>query len=93
MTKCKSLLKTVRFSAVLLAASTLLTGCNKTLESLFGGLSDSGVVVVSQCPPLKEYTREQTSRAAAELSKLPQGNAVVPLVADYKSLRDACRTK
>lgn len=45
------------------------------------------------CPKLKEYPPEQLTRAADELAKLPVGNAITPLVRDYKSLRDACRTE
>ena len=46
------------------------------------------------CPPVVEYSREFQARAAEELGLLPEGSAIVEMLADYSVMRDqvrACR--
>lgn len=43
------------------------------------------------CPPVVEYSREFQSRVAAELATLPDGSAVVEMMADYAVMRDQAR--
>lgn len=76
---CKSRLKTVLFSAGLLSACVLLTGCDQ--DALKVG-----------CPALRQYSRETLDRVSVELSQLPRDSVLRTFLKDYKSLRDACRT-
>lgn len=48
-------------------------------------------LVISKCPVLKNYTKEQMRKAASELKSLPSESQVAVLVTDYSKLRDACR--
>lgn len=48
-------------------------------------------LVISKCPVLKQYTKEQMKKAAMELKSLPSESQVAVLVTDYSKLRDACR--
>nr|WP_127657635.1 hypothetical protein [Alexandriicola marinus] len=68
--------------AVLVIATSLLTGCATA------GFESGGVAV---CPPVVEYSREFQSRAAEELEMLPDGSAVVEMMADYAVMRDQAR--
>ena len=45
------------------------------------------------CPPVVEYSREFQSRAAAELALLPEGSAIVAMLADYAVLREQIRVR
>ena len=50
--------------------------------------------VAISCPPIKAYTAAQLSRAANELSALPDGSVLAGMSDDYRILRDqvrACR--
>lgn len=68
--------------AVLVIATSLLTGCATA------GFESGGVAV---CPPVVEYSWEFQSRAAEELEMLPDGSAVVEMMADYAVMRDQAR--
>jgi hypothetical protein len=66
-----------------------------TLGGCAGSLSQSqqkqAALVISKCPVLKQYTKEQMRQAASELKSLPTESQVAVLVTDYSKLRDACR--
>lgn len=68
--------------AVLVIATSLLTGCATP------GFESGGVAV---CPPVVEYSREFQSRATEELEMLPDGSAVVEMIADYAVMREQAR--
>lgn len=74
--------------AFIIAGTIVLGGCA-------GGLSQSQqkqvALVVSKCPVLKQYTKEQMKKAAMELKSLPSESQIAVLVTDYSKLRDACR--
>jgi len=75
----------MRQLAVLVAVMSLLSGCAT------GG---SEARAVAMCPPVVEYSREFQARAAEELGLLPEGSAIVEMLADYSVMRDqvrACR--
>lgn len=65
--------------AALAIASSLLSGCA-------AGGSERRIGTV--CPPVIEYSREFQARAAEELALLPEGSAVVDMLADYSVMRD-----
>ena len=48
-------------------------------------------LVISKCPVLKNYTKEQMKKAASEMQSLPNKSQIAVLVTDYSKLRDACR--
>ena len=68
--------------AVLVIAASLLTGCATA------GFESGGVAM---CPPVVEYSREFQSSVAAELATLPDGSAIVEMMADYAVMRDQAR--
>ncbi|WP_127110270.1 hypothetical protein [Pararhodobacter zhoushanensis] len=68
--------------AVLVIAMSWLTGC---------ATADSEAMGFAACPPIVEYSREFRARAAEELTLLPNGSAIVEMVADYVVLRDQAR--
>ena len=43
------------------------------------------------CPPVEEYSRELQARAAEELAALPDGSAIVEMMADYAVMREQGR--
>nr|WP_243837738.1 hypothetical protein [Rhodovulum visakhapatnamense] len=43
------------------------------------------------CPPVVEYSREFQAQAAEELAVLPNGSAVVEMLADYAVMREQAR--
>jgi hypothetical protein len=43
------------------------------------------------CPPAIEYSREFQARAAEELALLPEGSAIVEMLADYAVMRAQAR--
>ena len=59
-----------------------LTGCVK---------ADFETRSMAACPPVVEYSGEFQSRAAEELEILPDGSAVVEMMADYAVMRDQAR--
>lgn len=61
-------------------AMTLLNACG-TVGSEYGA-----------CPPVVEYSTEEQRQAATEVEALPQGSAVVRMMADYHVLRQQART-
>ena len=67
---------------VLAIATSWVSGC-----ATVG--SDTGEVVT--CAPVIEYSREFQVRAAEELGVLPDGSAIVELLADYSVMRDQAR--
>lgn len=68
--------------AVLAIATSWLTGCATA------GFETGGV---SACPPVVEYSREFQNRAARELVLLPDGSAVVEMIAHYTVMREQAR--
>lgn len=68
--------------AVLAIATSLLTGC-ATVGFEAGG--------VAACPPVVGYSRDFQARAAEELARLPDGSAVVEMMADYAVMREQAR--
>ena len=73
--------------AVLVIATSWLTGCAGV------GFETGGVAA---CPPVVEYSREMRARAAAELSRMPDGSVAVEMVSDYAVMREqalACRRR
>ena len=48
-------------------------------------------IVLSQCPFLKKYTKEQLIKAASELKMIPNDAQISEMLSDYSKLRDACR--
>jgi len=68
--------------AVLVIGASWLTGCATA------GFEANGVAA---CPPVVEYSREFQARAAEELALLPDGSAVVAMMADYAIIRDQVR--
>ena len=68
--------------AVLAIATSFLTGC-ATAGSESGG--------VAVCPPVVEYCRKFQFRAVEELEMLPDGSAVVEMMADYAVMRKQAR--
>ncbi len=60
----------------------LLTGCSPTITNV--------------CPPVKHYSPQFSNKLANELEKLPEGNPILEITADYINLRDQlkiCRSK
>ena len=71
-----------RLLAVLVIATSLLTGCATA------GFEPGGVAA---CPPVVEYSREFQARAAEELAVLPEGSAIVEMLSDYDVMRGQAR--
>jgi hypothetical protein len=69
--------------------ATTLGGCAG--GSLSQTQQKQAALVISKCPVLKQYSKEQLRQAAAELRSLPSESQVAVLVTDYSKLRDACR--
>jgi len=68
--------------AVLAIAMNWLAACTT------GGSEPAPVAV---CPPVVEYSRAFQARVVAELDPLPEGAAVVEMMADYAVMRDQAR--
>jgi hypothetical protein len=68
--------------AVLVIATSWLTGC------VTAGF-EAGCV--GTCPPVAEYSREFQAQAAEELVLLPEGSAIVEMLADYAVMREQAR--
>jgi len=52
--------------------------------------------ITSVCPPVKHYSPQFSNKLANELEKLPEGNPILEITADYINLRDQlkiCRSK
>jgi len=59
-----------------------LAGCSPTITSV--------------CPPVKHYSPQFSNKLANELEKLPEGNPILEITADYINIRDQlkiCRSK
>jgi len=67
---------------VLAIATNWLNGCATA------GFEANGVAA---CPPVVQYSRELQVRAAEKLASLPDGSAVVEMMADYAVMRDQAR--
>lgn len=67
---------------ILIVATNWLTGC------AMAGFDAGGAAV---CPPVVEYSREFQAQAAGELAALPDGSAVVEMMADYAVMREQVR--
>jgi hypothetical protein len=48
-------------------------------------------IIMSKCPVLKSYSRDQLIQAANELGTLPDQSQISAMLSDYSKLRDACR--
>ncbi len=59
------------------------------LSSCATGASDGGGQ--GACPPVVEYSREFQARAADDLAQLPEGSAIVEMLADYAVMREQAR--
>ena len=68
--------------AALAIATSLLSGC--------ATVSSDGRAI-GTCPPVVEYSREFQARAAEELTRLPEGSALVEMSSDYAVMRDQAR--
>lgn len=53
---------------------------------------DAPTVVLTRCPTLKNYSKQDLQRAAKELEGLKKGSEIYELLNDYGQLREACRT-
>lgn len=59
---------------------------------LIGCISAEQVPVVeSHCLPMKDYTQQEQSQAAGELSNLPEGTEISKMFVDYGQMRSANR--
>jgi hypothetical protein len=67
---------------VLAIATSSLSGC---------AMVGSDRRAVGTCPPVVEYSQEFQARAAEELALLPEGSAILDLLADYAVMRDQAR--
>ena len=68
--------------AVLVIGASWLSGCATA------GFEAKGVAA---CPPVVEYSGEFQARAAEELVTLPDGWAIVEMMADYAVIREQVR--
>jgi hypothetical protein len=80
----------------LLAALMMLTlaGCATTdgrVLSLTNGKPVTETLVLSKCPALKKYSKEQLEKAAIELQGMVPDSVIAKMVVDYGQLREACR--
>jgi len=73
----------MRQLGVLAIAMISLTGCATVA---------SKPRVTTVCPPVVEYSRAFQARAADELNLLPEGSAIVEMLADYSVMRDQARS-
>jgi hypothetical protein len=73
----------LRRTLILIAASSLLSGC-----ATVGSNPPTAIV----CPPVVEYSREAQARAAEELKSLPDGSTIAEMLSDYAVLRDQTRS-
>lgn len=81
---------------IAIAALCMLTlvGCATTdgrVLSLTSGKPVTETLVLSKCPALKKYSKEQLEKAALELEGQVPGSIVAKMVVDYGQLREACR--
>jgi len=67
--------------AVLVIATSWLTGCATA------GFDPQG----QACPPVVVYSPEFQVRAAKELALLPDGSAIVEMMAEYAVMREQAR--
>jgi hypothetical protein len=72
-----------RLRRVALVLATVWLGGCATVGSDGGSLG--------ACPPVVEYSWEFQVRAAEELALLPEGSAVVEMLADYAVMREQAR--
>ena len=68
--------------AVLVLATIWLSGCATDR-------SEDGRPAT--CPPVVEYGGEFQARAADELALLPEGSAIIAMLADYSVMREQAR--
>lgn len=48
-------------------------------------------VILTQCPPLVDYDKDDQQVLAAEIAKLPPDATIPEFLNDYSKLRDICR--
>lgn len=73
--------------AAVIVMSTIMGGC----AGMSGTQEKQVALVLSKCPVLKNYTKNQLKAAAQEVKNLPSESQVAIMVTDYGKLRDACR--
>lgn len=76
------MIKAITLTAFL-AVTTVPSGCQTT--------SQQKTIVLTRCPIVKEYTKQQLQRAAKELGGMPSDSELVTIINDYSQLRDACK--
>lgn len=72
----------MRCVIIMFVIAFFISGCATT-----GGTP----INISQCPPLKSYSKAQRERAAQELRKLANNSELAVFISDYGKLREACR--
>lgn len=65
--------------AILAIATSLLTACAT-------GVSDPRII--TDCPPVVDYSREFQAQAAEELDLLPESSVIGEMLSDYAVMRD-----
>lgn len=80
-----------------MSALSLLAWSGATPSEAMGSFPSDApdVVIQTRCPPLRAYDATTTQKAGAELRGLlkADSSAVTPrMIADYKLLRDQCRS-
>jgi hypothetical protein len=70
-----------------------LAGCAHTDGRVLSlsGKPVTETLVLSKCPALKKYSKEQLQKAADELAGTVPDSVVAKMVIDYGQLREACR--
>lgn len=76
---------------LILIAAIALSGCATTREISPQVVQQNVSLVITKCPTLKQYTKEELKVAAQETIGLPSNSQVAKLLSDYSKLRDACR--
>lgn len=73
--------------------SLALAACGTTSGSytLSNGQVVTQTMVISKCPVVKEYTKDQLAKAADELGGLPPDSVIAEMITDYGKSRAACR--
>lgn len=72
-------------------ASLFLAGCSTSQLNKNGFTQSQVSLVLTKCPVLQEYSKEELKQAASELESLPSKSQAVKMIGDYGKLRKACR--
>jgi hypothetical protein len=85
----------MRQSIILFAliVGLLVGGCSGSMSTLrtSDGKPITQSMIISKCPVLKQYTKQQLIDAASEMKQLASTSALAMLVTDYGKMREACR--